>query len=81
MSEDQMNKIKIAVDRSKYKPNESEQLMISWIAEGLLCKEIAIKIGRKESSTESLKRELYRKIGVKNAPQCVAWAFRNGHLS
>lgn len=73
-------KIKKVVASTMYKPTEIEQLIISYLSDGMTRKEIVDILGISNTVLDYYLRTLYSKILVKNAAHCIAWAFRTGHL-
>lgn len=59
----------------------NDKEMIELIADGLGTKQIAERMRHTESSIESYRAKLMRRVKVKNAPELVAWAFRNRILT
>lgn len=55
--------------------------IIKHMADGLTQNEMALLLGYPASTIETYRHRLFRKIKVKNAPQCIAWAFRNKVLN
>lgn len=58
----------------KLTPREVE--ILNALAAGETAKQQALREGRKVSTIRSLRSNVYRKLGVVNAPQAVAAAFR-----
>lgn len=54
--------------------------IIRMMADGLTHKEISTLLHYPEGTIETFRYRLFRKIKVKNAPHCIAWAFRNNVL-
>lgn len=61
--------------------NAIDREIIRLLSKGLLCKEIAPLVGRAESTIETYRTRLLKKVGARNACHLVAWGFMNGILS
>lgn len=55
-----------------------DRRIIQLMADGLTTREIADKMIWAVPTIETYRHRLFKKIGVRNAPQCVAFGFRNG---
>lgn len=55
--------------------------IIKWLAEGLTLKEMSAIMKHPDATLETYRYRLFKKIKVKNAPECVAWGFRNKVLN
>lgn len=58
-----------------------EKEIIQLTANGLTIKAIADTLHHKEPTIETYRTNLLRKLQVTNAPQLIAYAFRNGILN
>lgn len=59
----------------------NDKELIQLIASGFSSKEIACLMRHTESTIDSYRNRLLKRVGVRNAPQLVAWAFRNRILT
>lgn len=55
--------------------------VLQLMAEGFNTKEIAALMSKPESTIETYRHRLYNRLGVRNGPHCIAYAFRNKILS
>lgn len=59
---------------------ETDREILVMIANGLSTKQMVEQLGLVESTVDSFRVRMYRRIKVRNAPQAVAWGFKNGYL-
>lgn len=61
--------------------NNIEIKIIRLMADGVTQRRMAKALGYPEHTIETYRYRLFNKIKVKNAPHCIAWAFRNKILN
>lgn len=59
------------------KLSDRETEILQRMADGLSSRNIAIALGISEDTVETHRKNIYRKIDVKNAAQAMAYGFRN----
>lgn len=63
------------------KLSERETEILQRMADGLSSRNIAYVLGISEDTVETHRKNIYRKIDVKNAAQATAYGFRNRLIS
>lgn len=58
--------------------NPTERMIIELMAKGLGTKQIAAQSGFSDTTVETYRNRMYKRLGVKNGCELVANAIRNG---
>jgi len=61
--------------------SEREHEIILLCKEGLLCKEIAIRLGISTSTVKTHKERIFQKLGINNTMEMVLYALKNGIIN